>query len=169
MSSLIILLAMFVLLWAVLIRPQRMKQRAQQQMLSQIDPGDEVLTVGGIYGIVVEVEDDDDLVVEIADGIHVRIARRAVATVVKPEDEDEDEDAEAGDDDEIVDADAQDVAGRRGCRRARHRARHRGHRRGDAEAPFPASLTLERRSGVGDVVNREETMSTPVPGAVSSL
>ena len=109
MSSLIILLAMFVLLWAVLIRPQRMKQRVQQQMLSQIDPGDEVLTVGGIYGIVVEVEDDDDLVVEIADGIHVRIARRAVATVVKPEDEDEE--AEAGDDnDEIVDADAQDVA-----------------------------------------------------------
>ena len=46
--------------------------------------------MGGIYGIVVEVEDDDDLVVEIADGIHVRIARRAVATVVKPEEEDED-------------------------------------------------------------------------------
>jgi preprotein translocase subunit YajC len=106
-SSLIILLAMFVLLWAVLIRPQRMKQRAQQQMLSQIDPGDEILTVGGIYGIVVEVEDDDDLVVEIADGIHVRIARRAVATVDKPE---EDEEAEAEtDDDEVVEADAQDV------------------------------------------------------------
>jgi preprotein translocase subunit YajC len=108
--SLIILLGMFVLLWAVLIRPQRAKQRLQQQMLSQIDPGDEILTVGGIYGIVVEVEDDDDLVVEIADGIHVRIARRAVATVVKPE-EDEDEDAEAGeDDDEIVDVDADEEA-----------------------------------------------------------
>jgi preprotein translocase subunit YajC len=100
-SSLIILLAMFVLLWAVLIRPQRMKQRAQQQMLSQIDPGDEILTVGGIYGIVVEVEDDDDLVVEIADGIHVRIARRAVATVDKPE-EDEEAEAETDDDDLVV-------------------------------------------------------------------
>ncbi len=107
MSSLIILLAMFVLLWAVLIRPQRMKQRAQQQMLSQIDPGDEILTVGGIYGIVVEVEDDDDLVVEIADGIHVRISRRAVATVDKPEEEDEEAEA---DDDEVVEAEAQDVA-----------------------------------------------------------
>jgi len=106
-SSLIILLAMFVLLWAVLIRPQRMKQRAQQQMLSQIDPGDEILTVGGIYGIVVEVEDDDDLVVEIADGIHVRIARRAVATVDKPEEDDEEAEA---DDDGVVEADAQDVA-----------------------------------------------------------
>ena len=108
MASLIILLAMFVLLWAVLIRPQRTKQRLQQQMLSQIDPGDEILTVGGIYGIVVEVDEDDDLVVEIADGIHVRIARRAVATVVKPEeDEDEDAGSEAGEDaDEVVAADA---------------------------------------------------------------
>jgi preprotein translocase subunit YajC len=88
-SSLIILVAMFVLLWALLIRPQKAKQKRQQEMLNEIDPGDEILTVGGIYGIVVEVEDDDDLVVEIADGIHVRAARRAVAAVVKPEDEDE--------------------------------------------------------------------------------
>jgi preprotein translocase subunit YajC len=109
-ASLIILLAMFVLLWAVLIRPQRTKQRLQQQMLSQIDPGDEVLTVGGIYGIVVEVEDDDDLVVEIADGIHVRIARRAVATVVKPEeDEDELADTTAVDDDEVIEGTAQET------------------------------------------------------------
>ena len=51
-----------------------------------------MLTVGGIYGIVQELEPDEDggdLVVEIADGIHVRIARKALATVVKPEDDDE--------------------------------------------------------------------------------
>jgi preprotein translocase subunit YajC len=88
-ASLIILVAMFVLLWALLIRPQKAKQRQQQQMLETIEPGDEILTVGGIYGIVVEVEEDDDLVVEIADGIHVRAARRAVATVVKPDEDDE--------------------------------------------------------------------------------
>jgi preprotein translocase subunit YajC len=92
-ASLIILVAMFVLLWALLIRPQKAKQQRQQQMLSDIDPGDEILTVGGIYGIVVEVEDEDDLVVEIADKIHVRVARRAVAAVIKPEaDEDLGED-----------------------------------------------------------------------------
>ena len=96
-GSLLFLVAMFGLLYALLIRPQKAKQRLQKEMLSQIDPGDEILTVGGIYGIVQEVDEDDDLVVEIADGIHVRVARRAVAAVVKPEDDDEiGEDGEDG-------------------------------------------------------------------------
>ena len=108
MASLIILLAMFVLLWALLIRPQKAKQQRQQAMLSEIDPGDEILTVGGIYGIVQEIDEDDDLVVEIADGIHVRISRRAVASVVKPDDE-EDEASET--DDDVVDAEAEEIDG----------------------------------------------------------
>ena len=108
MSSLIIIAAMFVLLWALLIRPQKAKQQAQKRMLSEVAPGDEILTVGGIYGIVVEVEEeDDDLVVEIADGIHVRISRRAVASVVKPDDDDE---AAAADDD-VVEGEAEEVPG----------------------------------------------------------
>ena len=172
MASLIILLAMFVLLWAVLIRPQRTKQRVQQQMLSQIDPGDEILTVGGIYGIVVEVEDDDDLVVEIADGIHVRIARRAVATVVKPEEDEDERRPEAGDDDEIVEANAEE-SGRGGRRRARHRPRHRGHHRGDAEAPFQASLMPERRirrrRGCESFGNHEHTRSRRHVTALTQL
>ena len=70
-------------------------------MLSAVAVGDEILTVGGIYGIVQELEPDEDggdLVVEIADGIHVRVARKALAMVIKPEEEDdeeEDEDAES--------------------------------------------------------------------------
>ena len=58
-----------------------------------------MLTVGGIYGIVHEIDEEDDLIVEIAEGIRVRVARRAVAGVVKPEDEadeDEEDDEEAG-------------------------------------------------------------------------
>ena len=77
-----------------MIRPQRARAQEQQRALSSVAPGDEILTVGGIYGIVQELEPDEDggdLVVEIADGIHVRVARKAVATVVKPEDEDDEE------------------------------------------------------------------------------
>ena len=88
MATLILLAAMFVLLWAFLIRPQRRKQQEQQQLLASVEPGDEILTVGGIYGIVTEIDDEDDLSVEIAEGIQVRIARRAVGGVVKPEEED---------------------------------------------------------------------------------
>lgn len=99
MESLIILAAMFALLWVLLIRPQRKRQLDQQKLLSSIDVGDEVLTVGGLYGIVREIDEEDDLVVEVSENINVRIARRAVATVVKPDDE-ADEADEADEDDE---------------------------------------------------------------------
>jgi preprotein translocase subunit YajC len=92
LASLILLLAMFVLLWVLLIRPQRQRQLKQQQLLSSVEPGDEVLTVGGLYGIVRDVDEEDDLIVEIAEGIQVRIARRAVGGVVKPEEEDDETD-----------------------------------------------------------------------------
>ena len=87
MAQLILLLAMLVLLWALLIRPQRSRQRQQQELLQSVEPGDEILTVGGLYGIVQEIDEEDDLVVEVADAVHVRIARRAVAGVVKPDEE----------------------------------------------------------------------------------
>lgn len=101
-GTLILLAAMFALLWVLLIRPQRRKQAEQQHLLAGIEPGDEVLTVGGIYGIVHEIDEEDDLVVEIAEGIRVRIARRAVAGVEKPDDE-ADEADEAGEDDNVAD------------------------------------------------------------------
>ena len=104
MATLILLAAMFVLLWALLIRPQRQRQQKHQQLLGSIEPGDEILTVGGLYGIVHEIDDEDDLVAEIADGIHVRIARRAVAGVVKPEAEDDEVDG-VTDSEEIVSTD----------------------------------------------------------------
>jgi preprotein translocase subunit YajC len=92
--GLLIIGALFVLLYVVMIRPQRAKAQQQQRMLGTVEPGDEVLTVGGIYGIVQELEPDEDggnLIVEIAEGIHVRVARKALATVIKPEEDDEDE------------------------------------------------------------------------------
>jgi preprotein translocase subunit YajC len=95
LAQLILLLAMLVLLWALLIRPQRARQRQQQELLSTVEPGDEILTVGGLYGIVQEIDEEDDLIVEVADAVHVRIARRAVAGVVKPGEEEEDEHQEA--------------------------------------------------------------------------
>jgi preprotein translocase subunit YajC len=106
LAQLILLLAMLVLLWALLIRPQRARQRQQQEVLSTVEPGDEIITVGGLYGIVQEIDEEDDLIVEVADAVHVRIARRAVAAVVKPDDEtDEDEDASEETDEHEADHD----------------------------------------------------------------
>ena len=111
MSPLLIIVALFALMYVLMIRPQRAKAQQQQRILSTVAPGDEVLTVGGIYGIVQELEPDEDggdLIVEIADGIHVRVARKALATIVKPDEEEEDEDEEGIDDGEnVVDGEAE--------------------------------------------------------------
>ena len=87
MGQLIIIVAMFVLLWLLLIRPQRRRQVAQRELIASIQVGDEILTAGGLYGHVRALGDEDDLVVEIAPGTEVRVARRAVAGIVPPEDE----------------------------------------------------------------------------------
>ncbi len=103
MEGLLIPIALVAVLWFVLIRPQRAKAEAQKRQLGGIAPGDEILTVGGIYGIVQELEpeeDGGDLVVEIAERIHVRVARRAVVTVIKSEDDDSEDDDSEDDDSE---------------------------------------------------------------------
>jgi preprotein translocase subunit YajC len=113
--GLLIIVALFALMYVLMIRPQRAKAQQQQKRLSTVAPGDEILTVGGIYGIVQELEADEDggdLIVEIADGIHVRVARKALAAIVKPDEEDdeddEDEDDEGIDDGEnVVDGEAE--------------------------------------------------------------
>lgn len=107
-------------MYVLMIRPQRAKAQQQQRIIATVAPGDEVLTVGGIYGIVQELEADQDggdLIVEIADGIHVRVARKALATVVKPdEDEDDDHDGDGDedgaelDDENVVEGEAELVA-----------------------------------------------------------
>jgi preprotein translocase subunit YajC len=93
LAQLILIVAMFALLWLFLIRPQRARAQAHRELLTKVNVGDEVLTVGGLYGSVIEIVDDDDLMLEIAPGTQVRIARRAVAAVVPP-DEEEDQEGE---------------------------------------------------------------------------
>jgi preprotein translocase subunit YajC len=94
-SGLLLIIVLFGLLWFVLIRPQRARAQEQQRRLSDVEVGDEILTVGGIYGIVQELEPEEeggDLVVEIAEGIHVRVSRKGLAMVVKPDEDDDEED-----------------------------------------------------------------------------
>jgi preprotein translocase subunit YajC len=89
LAQLIVIVAMFALLWLFLIAPQRRRAQAQRELLASIKVGDEILTVGGLYGHVRAIDEDDDLEVEIAEGLQVRMARRAVAAVIPPDDDDE--------------------------------------------------------------------------------
>ncbi len=105
-GGLLVIIAVVALAWVLFIRPSQARQKAAREKSDTLAPGDEVLTVGGLYGIVQEIEEEGDLIVEIAEGIHVRIARRAVATVVKldeDEGDDENDDAHEHDADEPED------------------------------------------------------------------
>jgi preprotein translocase subunit YajC len=78
---LLIIAAIFVLLYMVMIRPQRNKQRQAMQMQREVVPGQRVRTTAGIYGTVTSV-DDTDVVVEVAPGVNIRMLRRAIMDVL---------------------------------------------------------------------------------------
>jgi preprotein translocase subunit YajC len=86
-----IIIIAFLLLYLIVVRPQKRRQTQQQQMISELRVGDEVLTAGGIYGTVSQL-DEDLVTVEIAPETEVRVARRAIAGVTRdPDDEETDE------------------------------------------------------------------------------
>jgi preprotein translocase subunit YajC len=99
----------FLLIYLLFVRPQKRRQNQQQQMTNDLRVGDEVLTVGGIYGTVLQVE-DDQVTVEIAPQTEVRVARRAIAGVTRDPEEDEPEEAEAEDSHEESQEDEGSVA-----------------------------------------------------------
>jgi preprotein translocase subunit YajC len=95
-NVLFIIVIGFVLIWLVFVRPQKKRQSQQQQMLNELHEGDEVLTAGGIYGTITHVDEDDDrITLEIAPGLEVEVARRAIAGITQePDEADEGEEAD---------------------------------------------------------------------------
>jgi preprotein translocase subunit YajC len=88
MSGLLVIALLFVVFWFVLIRPQRNKAREQQELIRSLEPGDEIVTAGGLYGVITQV-DGEVLHLEIAEGLVIRTARNAVAGIVEVEEEEE--------------------------------------------------------------------------------
>ena len=80
--SLPILFLLFVVMWLLVIRPQRKRQQEQRRVIDNLSPGQEVLTAGGSYGTVHSLLGDDEVRIEIAPDVHVRVARRAIAAVL---------------------------------------------------------------------------------------
>ena len=84
----------------LLIRPQRNRQRAQQALVASLEVGDDVMTTGGIFGTIVEIDDDEGTVtVEIAPGTRIRMLRQGISQRFVEdtnEDDDGDETADQG-------------------------------------------------------------------------
>jgi preprotein translocase subunit YajC len=75
---------MFGFMYFLLIRPQRQQQRRHADLLSALKPGDEVVTAGGIYGEVVQL-DAERVMIEIDEDVRIAVARRSITSVVPPE------------------------------------------------------------------------------------
>ena len=73
------LIAMFLLLYALVIRPQSRQQKEHKQMLTKIERGDQIVTSGGLHGRVTGIA-EEVLTIEIAERVRVRINRSAVTT-----------------------------------------------------------------------------------------
>jgi preprotein translocase subunit YajC len=71
----------FVIMYFLIIRPQRTKQKRHQEMVANLRRGDTVVTSGGLIGKVSKVVDENEIQVELAENVRVRIVRGMVAEV----------------------------------------------------------------------------------------
>jgi len=102
MGPLLALLITFGLMWVLLILPQQRKMRQHQLVVASLEPGDEVVTAGGVYGTITSV-DDETLAVEVAPGVTLRVLRSAVSQRIAPAEEmTEDDDDEDEDEDDVT-------------------------------------------------------------------
>ena len=77
MSSLIIMVLLFAVMYFILIRPQKKKEKEQKAMQNDLRMGDEIVTIGGIVGLVVKIA-DDTVVIECGDRSRIRMKKWAI-------------------------------------------------------------------------------------------
>ncbi|MEV4543624.1 preprotein translocase subunit YajC [Micromonospora echinaurantiaca] len=81
LTPILMIVLLFGVMYFMMIRPQQKRRREAEAMQRALAPGDEVVTIGGLYGTVTGV-DDDTVLLEVAPGVQTRYARPAIARVV---------------------------------------------------------------------------------------
>ena len=82
MTSLIPLILIFVIMYFLLIRPQQKKVKEHKAMVEALRRGDQVVTQGGIIGRITRVKEDNEVEVEIAENVRVRVMRSTISQVL---------------------------------------------------------------------------------------
>jgi len=90
----VVVVLLFAFAWFFVVRPSRRRTEAHQAMQDSVELGDEIITAGGIHGVVTEA-DEEQLRIEIAPEVVVTLDRRAVAAVAREVELDEADEAEA--------------------------------------------------------------------------
>jgi preprotein translocase subunit YajC len=133
----------FVVFYVLIILPQGRKRRQAAALQRAVEPGSRVLLTSGLYGIVVEIE-PDTIIIEAAEGVHLRFAKAAVLRVVPdlvdPDDVDDDEydddhDHDDHDHDDDDHDDGHDAAPVDDVARPSNREDHQGNDTGSGPVP----------------------------------
>jgi preprotein translocase subunit YajC len=83
-TSFLPLILIFAVFYFLLIRPQQKKMKAHTEMINALHRGDKIITGGGLYATVTKVVNEAEVMVEIAEGVRVRVARGTISTVTTP-------------------------------------------------------------------------------------
>ncbi|MCL5781416.1 preprotein translocase subunit YajC [Desulforamulus profundi] len=81
-ASIIYIVALFAILYFLMIRPQQKRQKQHAAMIKGLNVGDNIVTVGGVLGSVVKIK-DTTVVVRVADKVHVEFLKSAIAQVTE--------------------------------------------------------------------------------------
>lgn len=76
------LILIFGIMYFLLIRPQQKKVKEHQAMIAAVRRGDQVVTAGGLIGKVTKVKEDNELEVELAQGVKVRVVKTTLSQVI---------------------------------------------------------------------------------------
>lgn len=82
MSLIFMIVAIFAVMYFLMIRPQQRQKRQQQDMLSKISKGDKVVTIGGIHGTVAGVK-GNTVILKIADNVKIEVNRSSISQVLE--------------------------------------------------------------------------------------
>ncbi len=94
LEAILPIVLIFVVFYFLLIRPQQKKMKQHKEMLASIRRGDRIVTGGGIIGTVAKVVDDNEVAVDVAENVRVRVRRELISTVLaktEPANQDKDD------------------------------------------------------------------------------
>lgn len=80
-SFLVPLVAMFAIFYFLIIRPQQKRMKEHREMVANVRRGDTIVTSGGIVGKVSKASDDKEILVEVAEGVRIKVVRQMISEV----------------------------------------------------------------------------------------
>jgi len=76
------LILIFVIFYFLIIRPQQKREKERRNMLNSLQEGDEIITIGGIFGRILNIK-DDVITLEVGDKVKIKVTRSAIGNVIK--------------------------------------------------------------------------------------